>query len=188
MQIKDELRKKYKELRKSILNKFEKDDEICKRFISSELFRNADEVLCFYPLKYEINTLPIIEAALKLNKKTALPLCTDKNGNMDFYFIKSISDLSMGSYSIMEPDPDKCRKATEFSNAVCLVPGLSFDKEGYRLGYGKGYYDRFLEKFTYISVGLCYNEMTADKLPHDFHDINVDYIYTETQQLSCKGG
>lgn len=181
MQIKNELRKKFKTLRKNISDKSNKDKVVCDSFINSDLFKNAEEILCYYPLKYEINTITIIESALATHKKVALPLCTDENGNMDFYYISGISDLKQGSFSIMEPDIDKCLKCSEFSNAVCLVPALSYDVKGYRLGYGKGYYDRFLEKFTYISAGLCYNELIAEDLPHDCHDKKVDYIYTETK-------
>lgn len=181
MQIKNELRQKYKSLRRNIENKEDKGKSICEKFISSELFKNAQEILCYYPLGYEVNTVEIIETALSSNKKVALPLCVDKNGKMEFYYINSIADLKKGSFSIMEPDTEKCVKCTEFSNAVCLVPALSFDLKGYRLGYGKGYYDRFLEKFTYISAGLCYNELIAEELPHDSYDKKVDYIFTDNQ-------
>lgn len=75
-----------------------------------------------------------------------------------------------------EPDPGLCAKASYFSGAVCVVPGLSFDRRGFRLGYGKGYYDRFLEKFTIITVGLCYNELLSGALPADAYDVPVDYI------------
>ena len=108
----------------------------------------------------------------------------DFNGNMDFYYIESLSELSLGSYEIREPDPEKSEKVKDFSNCVCLVPALAYDKNGYRLGYGKGYYDRFIKKFIIISVGLCYNEFLSDGLPVEKHDEAVDCIATE-HEIIC---
>ena len=99
---------------------------------------------------------------------------------MEFYLADSVNDLKQGMYGILEPDTDKCSKITDFSGALCLVPALCYDKKGFRLGYGKGYYDRFLEKFTITTVGLCYNELIKDTLPVDKFDKSVDYIVTQT--------
>ena len=181
MQIKNELRKLYREKRKNLIDKDLKDRLICECFINSKLYENAQTLLCYAALKDEINTDRIIERALKDGKKVALPRCSDLNGNMDFYYIKSLSDLSVGAFGIREPDPTACEKVQDFSDCVCLVPALAFDKSGYRLGYGKGYYDRFMKKFIIITVGLCYNESLRDTLPVEKHDESVDYIATESE-------
>lgn len=186
MYVKSELRKHFRKLRKSILEKSEKDFSICKNVIKSDLFRNSKQILCYYPLDDEINTLSIIEAALECKKRTALPYCTDSNGNMDFYYINSLEDLKIGSYNIMEPDIDICEKVTDFNNSLCIVPAFSFDRKGFRLGYGKGYYDRFLKKFTINSIGLCYNSFLSDSLPADDYDAAVDYIAAEDKITLCK--
>ena len=186
MYVKSELRKHFREMRKTISDKQDKDFLICQNVIQSDLFKNSNQILCYYPLKDEINTLLIIETALKRGKKTALPFCVDENGNMDFYYINSFDDLKSGSFDIMEPDIDKCEKVVDFNSSLCIVPAFSFDKKGFRLGYGKGYYDKFLKKFTFNSIGLCYNNFLGDSLPVDKHDVAVMYIATEDKIKLCK--
>ena len=184
MQIKKELRRFYREKRKSIADKEVKDKRICECFLNSELYKNARTLLCYAALKDEINTDSIIIRALKDGKKVALPRCLDFNGNMDFYYIKSLSELTEGAFGIREPDIHICGKVKNFTDCVCLVPALAYDKNGYRLGYGKGFYDRFFKKFIIISVGLCYNETLSDGLPVEEHDEAVDYIATD-HEIIC---
>ena len=98
---------------------------------------------------------------------------------MDFYEVNSLEQLKKGRYSIMEPDAKLCRQITDYSEGICLVPGLSFDLYGYRLGFGKGYYDRFLENFGGTTAGLCYSRCIEQKLPHGIYDKTVNIIITE---------
>lgn len=184
MQIKSELRCFYREKRKNIVNKDLKDKQICDRFLNSNLYFCSETILCYAALKDEINTDSIIEKALKDGKSVAVPLCTDQNGNMEFYYINSLSELCEGAFGIREPDPDKSIKVDDYSGCLCLVPALTFDKKGYRLGYGKGYYDRFIKKFIIFSAGLCYNELLSDALPAEKHDEAVDFIVTENE-ITC---
>ena len=181
MQIKNELRRFYRDKRKTLTDKTIKDELICECFLNSQLYKDSQTLLCYAALKDEINTDRIIEKALEDGKRVALPRCSDLNGNMDFYYIKSLSDLAVGAFGIREPDPDICEKVRSFADCVCLVPALVFDESGYRLGYGKGFYDRFIKKFIFISVGLCYNEFLKDTLPVEEHDEAVDYIATESK-------
>ncbi|MDE6659365.1 MAG: 5-formyltetrahydrofolate cyclo-ligase [Eubacterium sp.] len=186
MHVKSELRKQFRKMRKDLSNKDIKDCSICNQVLESDLFKKSNQILCYYPLEDEINTLPIIETALKQEKKVALPYCVDDNGNMEFYYIQSLDDLKIGSYDIMEPDILNCEKVNDFHSSLCIVPAFSFDKNGFRLGYGKGYYDRFLKKFTFNSIGLCYNNFLSDKLPADAYDMAVQYIATEDKIILCK--
>ena len=78
-----------------------------------------------------------------------------------------------------EPDPEKQPVLREFSDSVCVLPGLGFDLEGYRLGYGKGYYDRFLSKYPGTNLGVCYNVCLKPLLPHGRYDRMVDVLVTE---------
>ena len=103
---------------------------------------------------------------------------------MEFRIIKSFSDLHKGFYGISEPD-DTCEKVCSFDDAVCLVPGIAFDQNGYRLGYGKGYYDRFLKNNVSVSAGLCYNNLVVNELPINDFDMKVDFIITEQEVISC---
>lgn len=184
MPLKKDLRKEFRKKRSELLNKSEKDNSICNNILNSDFYKNARQILCYYPLDDEIDTTSIIFDALSCGKKLSLPYCIDLNGNMEFYYIDSYDDLKCGSYGIMEPDIKKCRKVTDFSNSLCLVPAFTFDKKGYRLGYGKGYYDKFLKKFTFNSIGLCYNSFLSSKLPADEFDMAVKFIATEDKILA----
>ncbi len=179
MQMKSRLRKQLREKRINIENKADTDEKIAENLSCSDLYLNAELVLLYAALDDEINIDSCIEDALRLGKKVALPACLDDKGNMNFYYINSSDDLISGYFSLREPDVNTAQPVTDFHNSVCIVPGIAFDKSGGRLGYGKGYYDRFLENFSGISIGLCYNMLIEDMLPLEEYDIRVDYIVTE---------
>ncbi len=185
-QAKKELRHTLKEVRKNIKDKTVKDKMICNNILSSNIYINAKAVLFYAALDDEINIDECIINALKQGKKVALPVCTDNNGNMTFYYIKSINDVKLGHFSVREPDISKCKEVTSFDDCVCFVPGISFSSKGYRLGYGKGYYDRFLSKHSLISVGVCYNELINENTPVDEYDASVDYIITQDKMILSK--
>ena len=95
-------------------------------------------------------------------------------------------DLRPGTYSILEPDPLSCSPCDPALDALCLVPGLSFDDQGYRLGYGKGYYDRFLASFTGLAIGLCYFRDLTRKLPRGRFDFPVHTMVTERAVMAAR--
>lgn len=179
MQVKAQLRKKLKQERKSILDKVDTDIKICNYLLNCDQYKGAKTILFYASLDDEIITDFAIEFSLNIGKKVALPRCINDGGEMEFYFINSFDDLTCGHFNVREPDINKCERVTDFKNSICIVPALSFDKKGYRLGYGKGYYDRFLKKYTSLSIGLCYNKLITDELPIGEFDIPVNYIITE---------
>lgn len=173
------LRAKYREIRKNIQNKSEFENRICNLFLQSDLYRNCNTLFLYSAVGKEADIERITETALAEGKKVALPVCLDEKGNMSFYFIKGLFDIQAGMYGIREPKTDLCTEACFDCETVCLVPGLCFDKEGGRLGYGKGYYDRFLKNFTGKSVGICFEECVAENLVLDKHDKTVNYLITD---------
>lgn len=179
MPLKSELRKRFRKIRKNIADKPDLDKKICKNLIGSDIYADVELILFYAALKDEVNIDFCIRHALSCGKKAALPVCTDKNGNMKYYYINSLNDVKTGSFGIREPDTELCREVTDFTGSLCIVPAISFDRRGYRLGYGKGYYDRFLKNYAYKSVGICYNELIVNKLPADEYDIPVHYIITQ---------
>jgi 5-formyltetrahydrofolate cyclo-ligase len=112
-----------------------------------------------------------------MEKRVALPRC-EGDGKMNFYYINSVNDLKKGAYGIQEPN-EKCALFEGRDSALCIVPALSYDKHGHRLGYGGGYYDRFLSKFSGKTVGICYEENICDSLMHGKYDRPVTLIVTE---------
>jgi len=184
--MKNELRKQFKKLRSEISFKEEKSLKICNNFLNSDTYKQSKIILCYSSVKDEVNTASIIEKALQDGKTLALPRCLNKNGEMNYFAVHSADDLESGCFGILEPKKH-CFPITEFSNSVCIVPALSFDKAGYRLGYGGGYYDRFLENYSFISVGLCYNNLVSNALPRDKFDRKVNAVITENEIFFCKG-
>lgn len=177
--MKNELRKDYKKIRNDIKNKVKLSFQISDNLFNSEIYNNAESVFCYSSFGSEVDTTDIILNSLARNKTVALPVCKDKNGNMDFYKINSFSDLIEGAYGILEPNTNICEKINSTEKTLITVPAVIFDKKGYRIGYGKGYYDRYLKNFNGISVGLCYNECIVDEVPIGEFDQKVDFIDCE---------
>ncbi len=180
-QLKIELRRVCRQARTELINngKKELDKILAERFLSLNEYKDCKTLFAYVSTEFEVDTSFIISSALNDGKRVAVPKCTDEFGNMDFYYITSIDCLKKGAYSIMEPDETLCTKVSDFSDGLCLVPGLCFENQGYRLGYGKGYYDRFLEHFFGTSVGLCYSSLVQSRIPVDVYDKNVDILITE---------
>lgn len=181
-EYKKELRDRCRQLRTDMSpeKKAEKDRLILERILSSDAYKNASVILTYVSTAIEVDTLALIEQAMKDKKRVAVPRCIDGTRNMDFYFISSLSDLEKGTFGVMEPVPAKCVKAYAFETALCIVPGLSFDMKGYRLGYGKGYYDRFLSAHPrLVKMGVCYCSCTCNELVHGRFDICSDILVTE---------
>ncbi len=178
MSVKSELRKELK-LKRKLIHSLQTDNKICENLICSDMYIHAKQILFYAALDDEINVDSCVNNALSLGKKVAFPRCSDDKGNMKFYYINSLNDLEEGFFGVREPNENACQ-VTDFSDTVCIVPAISYDLLGYRLGYGKGYYDRFLQNCSLISVGLCYNKLISDKIPADKHDVPVNYIITES--------
>lgn len=156
------------------------DRAICKQFLSLASFRFSEVLLAYYPLDDEINVLPLIKEALALGKKVALPRCRENN-LMDFYYITSLDDVESGAFGIYEPRAScELYDPTATSPAIMLIPALTYDTLGYRLGYGRGFYDRYVNRFGGTKAGLCYRAFLKNSpLPRGRFDMAVDYIVTE---------
>ncbi len=176
--MKDVLRKELKQKRAKLTNKEQLSDVIAESFLSTDLYKNSDVILLYYSVGSEVATHKIFSAALKDEKRIAFPVCLNKDGAMEFHYICDHTDLEEAMYGIKAPKSG-CMRFENCQNALCIVPGLAFDNKGYRIGYGKGYYDRFLETFDGISVGLCFEAMLKDALPINIFDETVDYLITD---------
>ncbi len=177
MEEKRSLRKKYKALRDSLIGKScEYSKEICEKCAALPEFGKADTVLLYYAKGSEADLASLADIAWKMGKTVGYPRCLDRE-NMEFFKVFDFSDLEKGYFGIMEPKIDA--PLCPLENAVCFVPALSFDLDGYRLGYGGGYYDRFLKSFSGCSVGISFEECLAERLPREEFDKKTDYIITE---------
>ena len=136
-------------------------------------FKAAKTVFCYVSAKGEVGTRELIVELLK-EKGVLVPYCTDKEGNMICVKINSLDDLKEGKFGIPEP-----KKNVEFPKEkidFAIVPAVAFDKKGYRLGYGKGYYDRFLSDINPFKLGVCAKEFYLKEIPHDEYDVKMDDV------------
>lgn len=186
--IKSNLRKHYRKIRTNmnLLRKRYLDFEILNNVVLLNEYKKSNIVFIYVSKEIEVDTLEIIDRAFKDGKKVAVPRCVIGERSMDFYIIKSINDLEKGSFGVLEPIVSQCQKITDLSKGFCIVPGFCFDKEGYRLGYGKGYYDRFLSDFKGVTAGICYSNCIEKYLPHGYFDRPMDFIITERYIMKIK--
>ena len=166
--------------KRALLNTDEKkirDTQICEQLAS--LVADAPLVLLFYPVKNEPDLRPLAEHLLSLGTQVAFPISIKESLTLDFRLISSLNELKRGAYGIPEPAAS-CPSPADLAGAVCITPALALDMHGYRLGYGKGYYDRFLQSHPNVhSIGVAYRDFIAKELPHNEHDIPLDLIITE---------
>ena len=179
MYQKNNLRKRYFKLRKK------KYYEIDKKFFSPLLsliksnFKKKNlKLALYYPANFEINVLKLLENKYMSDKKILLPV-TEKNNKMNFFSWKKNHVLLVNNYGMLEPLKSKVKIPN-----LLLVPILVFDRDKYRLGYGKGFYDRYLNKYlkkfnNILTVGVAFSFQRYHKLPRNKNDVKLDYILTE---------
>jgi len=179
--IKINLRARYRQFRERLTaeQKIELDATIQSRLLALAEYANADTIFTYVSKPIEVDTIALIEAALANHKQVAVPRCVPNTCDMEFYGITSLGDLEKGKFGVLEPIPSKSYLISDYSKGLCIVPGLSFDAQGYRLGYGMGYYDRFLAEFKGDTVGICYSGCVQWNLPHGYYDKPVHLLVTE---------
>lgn len=182
-QEKDEMRSRFRRMRSEMDSeeKNRRDGAIVHAAENLASFRYAEYVLLYAATENEINIDALAAAALAKGKKIAFPRCNTENCTMQFHFVQGLDDLTIDSYGIREPSPDLpvFDPSVHTGSAVCFVPGLVFDKYGYRIGYGKGYYDRYLSAFAGSRVGVVYSDFTVDSVPRGRFDTKVNILLTE---------
>ena len=180
--FKSTLRRNYRHLRDSLPDdkRLRAENIIAERVISTPEFTNCDTLFTFISTKSEVSTAPIVSKALELNKKLAVPLVTGKH-DMCFIYIDSPEELKEGKFGIPEPEYREDRIAFPDDKSLMLVPGLAFDADMNRLGYGGGFYDKYLSNYEdTFTIGICFHiQYTQVHLPHDPTDIPVKMFITE---------
>lgn len=183
------LRKRFMALRRAIpANERETaQTQISRHIVTADWYLRADMLLCYAAFGSETDIMAVVRDAWKRGKIVCFPRCTDENGRMAFYRVEFEKQLTKGMYGIPEPE-EGCVLQENFSTAaVCLIPGLAFDKKGCRLGYGKGYYDRFLAEFSGVRVGVCLHTLFQPDVTweYDRYDIAAEYVVTEQGIQVC---
>ena len=181
---KTELRQKYRALRDSFGEEFisKASQCACENIQKTKEFKNADIILLYYPIKNEISPLFLFEVCVKMGKTLAFPVCQKNGVGLIFKKVTSLDELLPSSFGLFEPN-ETCETIIPSENTLCITPAIVFSKDGHRLGYGKGYYDRFLMNFTGTRVGFSYSALVCDTLPCEQHDIPLNMIITESEVL-----
>ncbi len=178
-----ELRASYIEMRSRIPlpEKEEMDARICQYALNLAGFRFSNVVLLYAPIKGEIDLTAFAKEALARGKKIAFPRCNTADHTMTYHFIDDLSLLSPGAMGIPEPPQDApvYDPAADPREAVCFIPALIYDEGGYRVGYGGGYYDRYLRHFRGSKIGVVYSDFIEKKVPRGRFDIRADIMLTE---------
>ncbi|MGL4848689.1 MAG: 5-formyltetrahydrofolate cyclo-ligase [Clostridium sp.] len=173
------------ELRKSMLYKRnlisaeEKsvfDERIIEAFLNLENYKKANNICIYVNYGSEINTKKIIEKALDEEKSVFVPRIK-KNREMEFIKIDSIEELEKNKIGILEPKKEFTEKVEKIE--LLVLPGLAFDLNGGRIGYGGGYYDRYLDNKDILKIALSYELQILNEIPMEEHDIKYDYLITE---------
>lgn len=133
----------------------------------------------------EVETRQLIERLWQLGKQVAIPRCKPKTHEMDFYIFTSFEQLETVYMSLLEPIPSQTVHIDADEIDMMIVPGIIFDQKGYRIGYGGGYYDRYLPAFNGETIALCFSMQIVAKVPKDSYDYPIDRIVTEKSIISC---
>ncbi len=180
------------EIRKNALNKraalSEKEraqysERIGESLRKLEEYREASSVFFFASFGTEPDTLPMIENALKEGKAVALPRCIDDK-TMVFHYIEATADLKEGYKGI--PEPDESLPAALSEPDLIIVPGVAFDRELNRIGYGKGFYDRFFKTIPLFvkKAALAFSVQVFDEIPYESPDETMDILITENEIIN----
>ena len=178
--MKDALRLKMREKRRALTTDEVniKSAKIQVALFSLDCFKSADTVCTFISAFKEPDTVEIIKRLLGDGKKVVVPVTDTNNTTLILSYIENMADLKKGAFGILEPTTVKPARESDID--AVLVPGLAFDKNGGRMGFGKGYYDRFLEKTDAVKIALCYDFQLSDQIPTEPHDVPMDIIITES--------
>ena len=161
-----------------------KTQKIAEKFFSLEEYCSAKNILLYYPFRSEIDTRVIIARAIADGKRVILPKVSGKI--LELFYIKDVKkDLEPGTYGIMEPNRDSCVPAKYTEPDLAVIPGVCFDKDKNRIGYGGGFYDRLIPKLTknIQKIALCFQAQIIERIPAFAHDIKVDKVISENESF-----
>lgn len=174
-----------------IVEKENMDKEIADRFYRSKYYKQAKNIFIYISYDSEINTKVIIDKALKDNKKIYVPRTEFKTRHMDAVEITSLDNLIENKYGILEPLLQKPHIDPNELDLI-VVPGLAFDRNGGRVGYGGGFYDRYFKKISkdnikkVVKLALAYDFQILENVPVNYQDVPVSYIITEKEFIVSK--
>ena len=189
--MKKEIRKKILELKDKLPEEIirEKSDSIFNHLNKTEFYNKANNVMLYVSFGTEVMTKPIIDDLLSKGKRVFIPVTVPKTKALIVSELKNYDDdLVVGHFGVMEPKEEALRPVEPNILDLVIVPGVAFDLKGYRIGYGGGYYDRFIPRLSdkATTVSLAFDIQLIDTVPVSEYDIAVEYIITENRFIKCK--
>lgn len=186
-------------LRKDILNERSKltplnhlsfSKRVVSNILSTTYYKNADVIMCFVSFSDEVDTHDFIKQALDDGKRIVVPIAVHETKELKPSEIKSFEELEPGYYNILTPKAEFIRYMDPTDIDLVIVPGVVFDHYGYRIGYGGGYYDRFLPKLRkdVKKIAIGFGLQVLSRVPRESFDVPVDMLITENGLLPCEEG
>ena len=155
------------------------EEAIALQLKQMEVIKERGYIYGYYPLGKELSLLKFLDWALEAGKRVALPKV--EGSEMDFYEITSLQEVKKGSFGVMEPVTGQ---KVNWEEAVCLTPGVGFDRQGNRIGHGAGYYDRYFEIHPrLIRMGIAYEFQVVKEIPAEETDIGMEYLITPGERI-----
>lgn len=186
---KDALRRRMKDVRKrlGVAERERVDDAIARNLFATDSWQQAHTVFTYLSFGSEVDTRRIIEEAWRAGKTVALPRCVDGARMMAWHRVASLDGLVRSTFGVEEPPDDPATlidpTATQNGPTIAIVPGLAFDPQGFRIGYGGGFYDAFLARFPGTTIGLCREAQLVPSLLEagvlEEHDAPVHLVVSE---------
>lgn len=173
---KPDLRKRIRQHRQTMSMEqiAKKSRDLCEMVCATQLYRDARTVYGYLPFRQEVDLRPLLERAMAEGKAVALPKCSGQQ--MCFIRMKDLTLVQFGAFGAPEPVADA--PVDQDAEALVILPGLAFDHQGFRVGYGGGFYDRYLADHPHHpTIGLCFDFQLLEALPRDAHDIPADMVF-----------
>jgi len=184
VESKDEIRKRLLRIRRSLSREkvLEMSREIKERLFDLPEYRSCKVIMFYIAHDNEVETREMIIDSLN-NKKVLVPYTSLESDMIYPVEIENLDDLEKCAFGILEPQNKKIYRG---DIDVIIVPGIAFDLRGYRIGYGKGFYDRFLRGANALKIGIAYDFQIVDRISEDKNDVPVDMIVSEKRVLLCR--
>lgn len=186
METKREIRRRLLGLRESMDRRewSERTEAVFQRVVSHPWFQEAGTIYCYVDFRGEAGTEALMERAWELGKSVAVP--RTRGEEMDFFRIRSLDETAPGNFGVREPDPDSC-PAADGRDGLVILPGSAFDLRGHRIGYGKGFYDRYLEAHPgLLTMAVAFDFQVLEEVPHAPHDRGVRVIVTDRRTIEVR--
>lgn len=159
---------------------------LAKHLLEQKNVLEAKTVAITLSNKPEVDTCFIIEQLWKMKKRVVVPKCDASERTMQFYEIETFAQTERAYKNILEPIPELCEAVDKQQIDCIIVPGVVFDKLGYRVGFGGGYYDRYLQNYKGTTIALAFDEQIINEVPRESHDLSVHIIVGEHKTIFCE--